>query len=67
MEPKYKWAADYAAELPDVRAKQSVRWKSDYIANGKFKTPSFLSSVVVQKRTIYNQYKLCLNIRWSPS
>lgn len=40
MELKYKWAADYAPELPQVEAKQSVKLKSDYTANWSFKTPS---------------------------
>lgn len=51
MELKYKWAADYAPQLPDIEAKQTVKLKSDYTANGSFETPSSLSSIVYKKET----------------
>lgn len=36
MELKYKLAADYAPELAEVRAKQTVKLTSNYAANGTF-------------------------------
>lgn len=53
MELKYKWAADYAPELPDIEAKQSVKLKSDYTANGTLKTPSSLSPIFYKKNLIH--------------
>lgn len=50
MELKYKWAADYAPELPEVRAKQTVKLMSNYTANNIFfQTPPSLSSMVLLK------------------
>lgn len=53
MELKYKWAADYAPQLPDIEAKQTVKLKSDYTANGTFETPSSLSSIVYKKKLLH--------------